>query len=98
MPCKHALGLFDGNGTFFANFNAAVATETLIRIDGYGFRVLQFKNFNRTHIHTLSAACAFFFVHNGIESHSDTPPFIGNLHAVELFNLISDTDPTAYIN
>jgi hypothetical protein len=98
MPCKYALRLFDSNGAFFANLNATVAAETLFGIDGYGFRVLQFKHFNRTHIHTFSAAYAFFFVHNGIKSHSDTPPFIGYLHAVELFNLISDTDQTAYIN
>jgi hypothetical protein len=63
------LDLFDGNGVFFANLNAALASEALFSVDGHGFAVLHFENFNRTDIHAFFTAGAFFFIDSRIKGH-----------------------------
>lgn len=70
------LDLFDGDCACFANFNATFTAKTLLGVYRFGFTIDHFKNFYRTNIHTLFTTYAFFFVHNGIESHFDTSPFI----------------------
>jgi hypothetical protein len=63
------LGLFDGDGCRFANFNAAFAAQALVCIHGNGFSILKFEHFNRTNINTFSAALTFSFVHNRVKCH-----------------------------
>jgi hypothetical protein len=63
------LGLFDYDGAFFTDFDAAFASKTFLGIDGYGFLILHFEYFNRTDIHAFFAPDTLFFINDGIKSH-----------------------------
>jgi hypothetical protein len=63
------LNFFNDNSAFFTDLDAAFAAQTFFGIDGYGFAVLHFKDFNRANIHAFFAASAFFFVDDRIKSH-----------------------------
>jgi hypothetical protein len=63
------LNFFNGNSAFFTDLDAAFAAQAFFGIDGYGFAVLHFKDFNRANIHAFFAASAFFFVDDRIKSH-----------------------------
>jgi hypothetical protein len=63
------LSLFDNDGVFFTDFNAALASEAFFCIDRFGFAVFHLENFYRTNINAFFATDAFLFVHNGVKSH-----------------------------
>jgi hypothetical protein len=63
------LGFLYDNSAFFTDLDTAFATQTFFGIDGYGFAILHFKDFNRANIYTFFAASAFFFVDDRIKSH-----------------------------
>jgi len=62
-------GLFDFDGAFRADLDAALATEALFSIHRYGFSVLHFEDLDRADVHALFAASAFFLIDGGIKSH-----------------------------
>jgi hypothetical protein len=67
------LGLFDDDGVFFANFDAAFAAQALFGVNGFGFPVFHFEHLCGANVHALLAPNAFFLIHDRIKSHDLTP-------------------------
>jgi hypothetical protein len=67
------LGLFDDDGVFFANFDAAFAAQALFGVNGFGFAVFHFKYLCGANVNALLAPNAFFLIHDRIKSHDLTP-------------------------
>jgi hypothetical protein len=67
------LSLFDDDGVYFANLDAAFATQALFGVNGFGFPVFHFKHLSGANVNALLAANAFFLIHDRIKSHDLTP-------------------------
>jgi hypothetical protein len=63
------LGFFHGDGTGFADLDAAFASQAFFGIDRNRLAVLDFKYFHRAYIHALFTTFAFFCVNGHIKSH-----------------------------
>jgi hypothetical protein len=63
------LSFFYDNSAFFTDFNAALASETFLGVDRYGFAIRHFKNFDRTYIYAFFTTNTFFVINDGIKSH-----------------------------
>jgi hypothetical protein len=63
VPDLSILGFFYGNGSGFANLDAAFTTETLFGVYRLRFFVLELEYLDGTNFNTFSASCAFVLVH-----------------------------------
>jgi hypothetical protein len=59
---NRGLQFSDGNGPFWANFNATFTTQAFIHIHGLGLSVFDLQHADRTGIHTFTFSVALIFV------------------------------------
>ena len=61
--------LFDNDGVFGTDLNAAFTAQALVLVHHFALFILKFVNFDGTNIYTLSATDAFVLVHGNTITH-----------------------------